>query len=50
MIGTGNYFSFITIPLGLDLTHYHYTLHLPRLMKKKEKKKGLMYALNYANS
>lgn len=39
MIGTGNYFSFITIPLGLDLTHYHYTLHLPRLMKKKKKKK-----------
>lgn len=42
MIGTGNYFSFIIIPLGLGLTHYHYTLHLPRLMKKKKKELSCM--------
>lgn len=33
--GMGDYLSFITICLDLDLTRYYYALHLPRLMEKK---------------
>lgn len=34
--GMGDYLSFITICLDLDLTRYYYPLHLPRLMEKKK--------------